>query len=68
MPHAEELGCAEELSLVSKLVEHPSAARQRALAGEDDDHRHLVSCLSDAFAPEPAGVSPSPSPWPAATA
>jgi carboxylate-amine ligase len=68
MPHAEELGCAEELSLVTRLIERPSAARQRALAGEDDDQCRLVEALADGFAPDPAAPTAAPSPWPVMTA
>jgi carboxylate-amine ligase len=63
MPHAADLGCAEELATVRRLVERPSAARQRALAGEDDDQRRLVEALAEAFAPAAGG---SGSPWPMA--
>jgi carboxylate-amine ligase len=63
LPHAAELGCADELALVERLVERPSAARQRALAGDDDDQCRLVGALADAFAPE---LRPgAPGPWPA---
>jgi carboxylate-amine ligase len=63
MPHAADLGCADELAMVRRLIERPSAARQRALAGEDDDQRRLVEALAEAFAPA-AGSSGSP--WPMA--
>ena len=53
MPHAEDLGCAAELAAVRDLVARPSAERQRALAGEDDDQRRLVATLADAFMPSP---------------
>jgi len=65
MPHAAELGCAEELASVERLVASPSAARQRALAGQDDDQGRLVGALADAFAPERTGGA---DPWPAAAA
>jgi glutamate---cysteine ligase / carboxylate-amine ligase len=55
MPHAEELGCADELASVCRLVEEPSAARQRELAGDADDQCRLVEALADAFVP--AGVA-----------
>jgi carboxylate-amine ligase len=64
MPHAADLGCADELALVRRLVERPSAARQREIVGEDDDQQRLVGALSDAFAPD-AGDLSRPSPWPA---
>jgi carboxylate-amine ligase len=51
MPHAVELGCADELALVRELVRKPSAAHQRQLAGEDDDQRRLVEALADEFCP-----------------
>ncbi len=53
-PHAEALGCAEELALVPRLVEHAGAGRQRELAGPDDDQRRLVQALAGDFTP--AGV------------
>ena len=49
MPHAADLGCAHELSLVHKLVEKPPAARQRELAGEAGDHQRLVEALADEY-------------------
>jgi carboxylate-amine ligase len=53
-PHAEDLGCAEELALVLQLADEPGAERQRALAGPDDDQRRLVQALAEAFCPVPA--------------
>jgi carboxylate-amine ligase len=50
-PHAEALGCADELALVPALLEAPGAEHQRAVAGEHDDQRALVAALADAFAP-----------------
>jgi carboxylate-amine ligase len=49
MPHAADLGCTKELALVRKLVEKPPAARQRELAGEDDDQRRLVEALAEEY-------------------
>jgi carboxylate-amine ligase len=49
MPHAADLGCTEELALVRKLVEKPPAARQRELAGDDDDQRRLVQALAEEY-------------------
>ena len=66
MPHAVDLGCADELATVRKLVERPSAARQRDLAGDRDDQNQLVEALADAFSPDP-NHRPAVSPWPAAT-
>jgi carboxylate-amine ligase len=63
MPHAADLGCADELANVRRLVERPSAARQRDLAGEADDHERLVGALADAFCPGLRDGGPSP--WPA---
>jgi carboxylate-amine ligase len=50
-PHAEALGCADELALVPALLEASGAEHQRAVAGDDDDQRALVAALADAFAP-----------------
>jgi carboxylate-amine ligase len=50
-PHAEALGCADELALVPALVETPGAEHQRALAGETDDQRALVAAVAEEFAP-----------------
>jgi carboxylate-amine ligase len=55
-PHAADLGCAEELGLVCSIVDEPGAERQRALAGPDDDQRHLVGALAEAFCPVGAAV------------
>ncbi len=52
-PHAEALGCAEELALVADLLVAPGAEHQRAVAGEGDDQRALVESLAGAFAPAP---------------
>lgn len=62
MPHARDLGCADELAMVERLVSRPSAARQRELAGEEDDQRRLVAALADAFSPHTAGATVDP--WP----
>jgi carboxylate-amine ligase len=51
MPHAADLGCADELAQVRTLIERPSAAHQRELAGEADDQRRLVEALADEFCP-----------------
>jgi carboxylate-amine ligase len=61
MPHAQDLGCAEELAMVERLVERPSAERQRELAGEAENHQRLVEALAEAFSPADAG---SARPWP----
>jgi carboxylate-amine ligase len=55
-PHAQDLGCVEELSLVRMLVTESGAARQRKIAGEHDDQRRLVATLADAFCPVPVGA------------
>jgi glutamate---cysteine ligase / carboxylate-amine ligase len=52
-PHAQDLGCAEELALVHALVEESGAARQRRLAAGGGDQRGLVEALADAFCPVP---------------
>jgi carboxylate-amine ligase len=62
MPHAADLGCADELAMVRRLVERPSAARQRELAGEADDQQRLVAALAEAFSPDVA--SDGHDPWP----
>ena len=54
--HARDLGCEAELSLVRLLVDEPGAARQRRLAGDDDDQARLVGSLADAYAPLPTPV------------
>ena len=58
MPHAADLGCADELALVRNLVDKPPAARQRELAGEDGDHQRLVEALADEYC---ITVVPAPS-------
>jgi glutamate---cysteine ligase / carboxylate-amine ligase len=55
-PHAQELDCLEELSLVRMLVSESGAARQRKIAGEHDDQQRLVATLADAFCPAPVGA------------
>jgi glutamate---cysteine ligase / carboxylate-amine ligase len=54
-PHARELGCTEELALVRTLVSESGAARQRRIAGDDDDQRRVVQALAEAFCPLPVG-------------
>ena len=44
-PHAEALGCADELALLADVVEHPGPARQRGLA-----ERHGLEGLVGALA------------------
>jgi carboxylate-amine ligase len=44
-PHADELGCAEQLALVGDLLEHPGPAHQRRLA-ERDGLEGLVADLA----------------------
>ena len=48
-PHAEDLGCAEELGQVRLLAEATGAERQIAAAGEDEDLGALVAALAKAF-------------------
>ena len=48
-PHAEDLGCAEELGQVRLLAEATGAERQIAAAGEDEDLGALVAALAEAF-------------------
>jgi len=62
-PHAEALGCAEELALVPALLRLARAERQRTLAGPEDDQRRLVEALAADFAPvaAPPAVAASPS-------
>ena len=55
-PHAQELGCLEELGLVRTLGSESGAARQRKIAGEHDDQRRLVATLADAFCPAAVGA------------
>ena len=54
-PHARDLGCLEELSLVRTLVNESGAARQRRVAGGEDDQQRLVRTLADAFGGVPVG-------------
>ncbi len=59
-PHARDLGCVEELALVTALVSESGAARQRRIAGEDDDQQRLVEALASAFCPAPVGAAARP--------
>ncbi len=52
-PHAEALGCADELALVPRLLDEPGAEHQRALSGAGDDQRRLVEALAEQFSPVP---------------
>jgi carboxylate-amine ligase len=58
-PHAEDLGCADELERVTELVERPSAARQLFLARGPARLRGLVDQLAGAFttAPRPGSAA-----------
>jgi carboxylate-amine ligase len=58
-PHAEALGCAEELARVQALAARTGAQRQLELAGDEDGIANVASALADAFACECA-VLPSP--------
>jgi len=48
-PHAQDLGCADELEGICRLVHENGADRQRAAATGDDRLPGLVSHLADAF-------------------
>jgi len=48
-PHAQELGCEEELLSVTSLIEHPPARRQIRSARSSPSLGRLVEELSDAF-------------------
>jgi carboxylate-amine ligase len=56
IPHARDLGCAEELALVHQLLREPGDELQRRLAGENDDQQRLVCALAEAFSPVRAVV------------
>ena len=49
-PHAGDLGCANELNLVERLVAEPADELQRTLAEPDADLRRVVHGLSQRFA------------------
>jgi glutamate---cysteine ligase / carboxylate-amine ligase len=53
-PHARDLGCLEELTLVRGLIQEPGARRQRTLAAEHGGQGGLVEALAGAFATVPA--------------
>jgi glutamate---cysteine ligase / carboxylate-amine ligase len=48
-PHADELGCREELESARALSDHPGAERQRAAARDAAGLAGLVGTLADAF-------------------
>ena len=48
-PHAEDLGCAEELARVRLMAEATGAERQLAAAAGGEDLRELVAGLAAAF-------------------
>jgi carboxylate-amine ligase len=52
-PHAVELGCADELELVARLIEEPGDGLQRELAGPDRDLAAVVEGLSSCFSRRP---------------
>ncbi|MDP9188429.1 MAG: YbdK family carboxylate-amine ligase [Actinomycetota bacterium] len=58
-PHAEALGCAEELDSLPRLLQRQGADRQCELA-EGGDLAGVVASLSADFAEEPAGVPARP--------
>jgi glutamate---cysteine ligase / carboxylate-amine ligase len=48
-PHAEELGCGEQLEHAGRLIANGGAERQRRLAQESDQLEDVVSRLADDF-------------------
>ena len=48
-PHADALGCTDELEGVHALLDDPGAQRQRDAAGPEGDHQRLLRSLADAF-------------------
>jgi len=48
-PHAEELGCRDELEAARELSRSPGAGRQRERAREAAGLAGLVASLADAF-------------------
>ncbi len=48
-PHAEDLGCADALDHTADLARENGAARQRRVAGGDEDLAPLVRALTEAF-------------------
>lgn len=62
-PHAEHLGCEDELDAAETLGECTGAERQREIAGPDGDLRGVLAALAADFGaggrtalPEPAGA------------
>jgi len=55
-PHAEALGCADELAAASALAARPGAVRQREIAGRSGPLATLVEALAAEFAAEPAAL------------
>ncbi len=49
-PHAEDLGCEDELDAVETLGERTGAERQREIAGPDGDLREVLAALAADFA------------------
>jgi len=49
-PHAEDLGCEDELHAVEALAERTGAQRQREIAGPDGDLREVLAALAADFA------------------
>jgi carboxylate-amine ligase len=50
-PHAADLGCDDWLDGVPRLLENPGAARQLALAREEDRLPGLMAALAEAYSP-----------------
>ena len=48
-PHADELGCRDELDSARELSRHPGTERQRERAREPGGLAGLVEALADAF-------------------
>ena len=48
-PHAEDLGCGQELEAVVDLLENPGGLRQLALARGADRLPGLVGALAEAY-------------------
>jgi len=51
-PHARELGCASELDLLGAILENPSPARQRKLAGHGGSEGLLTQLAADFLRPQ----------------
>jgi glutamate---cysteine ligase / carboxylate-amine ligase len=59
-PHADRLGCAEELAALRELAAHPGDVRQRAIAARSAGLAGVVRALHDDFvAPHAERVVPA---------